>query len=243
MRTHQFFQNPAGGMTLLGVALLGFALAEPAGASVNLIQNGNFATGVTPYPYVMYLTAYAPEHTTIPNWTVGYGANDAATNSGSVDWIQHIDGWIAPGGYSVDLDGITPGSISQTVNGLTKGAEYTFSFDLSGNPYANGGGAIKSLNVTATDTSLAAAGVAFTSTVSLGANYGAMVYVPESITFTAEGTSSLISFVSTDPADYSGGVVIADVSLIDPAPEPGFYGLLAVGLGGFAFFRYRRSRA
>lgn len=84
----------------------------------NIVLNGTFSNS----PGGAYTTVYAGQNT-ISKWTV---------DSGSVDWINSY--WQTPpaGGGSIDLDGNSPGSISQTL-ATVKNQIYQVSFYLSGN--------------------------------------------------------------------------------------------------------------
>jgi MYXO-CTERM domain-containing protein len=111
---------------------------------------------------------------------------------------------------------------------------YDLSFYLSGNP--DGSPTTKEVKVTATGT----AGEVYS--YNIGSNSEAnMKYVLESYIFTATSTSTTVGFVSFDtPGAY--GAVIGGVNL-SATPEPGFYGVLALGLSGlfYAFLRRRRQ--
>lgn len=205
---------------LIGAALLA-ALAIPASADV---QNGKFLSGGTGYFS-----------------TIGAGttfAGDWYVVSGSVDWIGSY--WAGPpnGGSSVDLDGNSVGSISQSVI-TTPNQSYTLNFWLNANP--DGAPQTKVLFVTAggtTPTSQTYNKLESASEQTFAANWS-----PESLSFTATGSTTLISFASEDPA-FPGyyGPVIGDVSLV-ATPEPGFYGILLLGLAGLALAVRRRRLA
>jgi choice-of-anchor C domain-containing protein len=161
--------------------------------------------------------------TTIPNWTV---------STGNVDWIGTF--WAAPpsGGFSVDLDGTnSAGAIQQSVNTVS-GQTYDLKFYLSGN--AGGAPPIKNLNV-----SIDADTPAFTFDTSSGGAQGD-VWTLESFVFKATTNGTTLTFASADTGNnLSFGPVIGGVSL-NAAPEPTFYGVLAMGLAGLAFAAFRR---
>ncbi len=205
--------------------MLAVAAAVPAHAD---LVNGTFAGTVAgPHP-ASFETVGAGDSTTIPGWTVIPGSNDPG--GGSVDWINQY--WVAPGGtHSIDLDGNTAGGIEQMVATMI-GASYTLTFDLSQNP--DGGVYPANANtfnllIGNTITPLSITGHSAYDT--LGG------YQAERFTFTADATSTLIGFVSTDPANDSYGAVIANVTL---TPEPDSRAFLAIGLLGFGVFVHRR---
>jgi len=63
----------------------------------------------------------------------------------------------------------------------------------------------------------------------------------ESITFTAQSTSTVLTFQDVTP--QAGAAYSPAISDIYATPEPAFYGALAVGLAGLAFAVIRRNSA
>jgi choice-of-anchor C domain-containing protein len=218
---------------IVGVA---FATALLAGAAVPLggaqsatITNGSFEGSGD---IGNFQTVNAPDPLTIPGWTVA---------SGSVDWIQNY--WISADGFrSLDMNGLAPGSITQTINGLTNGWTYQVSFELSGNPA--GGPADKTLSLTAgVDTS--------PYTFTIGSNsLGAMGWVPESFFFKATGPSELLSFTSTTTGDSGNstyptafGPALDNVSIsVSQTPLPSTWLMLLSGFVGLGFLAFRGTK-
>jgi choice-of-anchor C domain-containing protein len=206
------------------------ALGATALASSQLVNGDLKSTSLgTPGTFV----TLASGNTQINGWTVGDGVLDAG--SGSVDFIGAL--WQAPPGEttSVDLDGNNPGSISQTVTGLTVGWTYTLNFYLSGNP--DGPPATKVLMLLG-----GAIPNTFTYTLS-GNTYANMMYQLENATFTASTTSELIKFSSDDPAGTQAawGPVVGGVHLAPSGtPEPF---TMALGLAGIGLAVRRRLKA
>jgi len=197
-------------------------------AMADLVTNGNFAGQGAG---VMY-TTISSGSTFAGDWTVG---------TGNVDWIGNY--WQSPTGVagplngSVDLDGTSPGSISQTITTVPN-AVYDLTFFLSGNP--DGGNPIKTLVVNAGSTGFAPI------TYTTGSNsHGSMDYVSESLLFQATSSSTIISFISADAAGSDWGPVVGGigVNLAPTTPEPGFYGALAIGLSGLFYLVRRRQNA
>src|SRR5438045_1510940 len=81
---------------ILGATGMGMtAYAAPA------LSNGSFETGVTPGSFV---TLFAGNNTSIPGWTV----------TANLDYIGSY--WVSSDGHrSLDLNGVMPGAISQTL--------------------------------------------------------------------------------------------------------------------------------
>src|SRR5262245_23818201 len=117
------------------VALVGAAAALFVGMSAGAqaavtIINGSFESGESIAPGT-FNTVFAPNNSAITGWTV---------TAGSIDYVGTY--WQAADGVrSIDLSGNGPGTISQTLTGLTVNSFYTISFDLAGNP--DGGPGVK----------------------------------------------------------------------------------------------------
>jgi choice-of-anchor C domain-containing protein len=158
---------------------------------------------------------------------------------GTVDLVGGL--WQSPSGPnvkqggdngSVDLDGISPGGISQALSGLVSGKSYTLTFDLSGNP---------SPGTKTVDVSVGSGSQDFSFTSSTN-THNNMMYVEESLTFVA-GSSNTLSFVSLDPSPSSQGPVIGDVSIVSgTVPEASTWAMMLAGLAGLGLVGFRRSR-
>lgn len=201
-------------------SLLGlFALLSvvPIAARATVVGNGNFSSPSVNGSY----ETLSDGSTTITDWTV---------IGGSVDLIGSY--WQAPptGGQSVDLDGSSPGGLQQTL--VTEpGSEYIVSFYLSGNP--DGGDATKHLSVTVGTASELYTYVTGSNT------HTDMRYTPETFTFTATGSASVLAFRSGDLSGSPWGPVLGGISV--SAPEPMSVASLLAGLAGLAFCRFRRN--
>ncbi len=160
-----------------------------------------------------------------------------SVTSGSVDLIggywQSPSGPNAPSGTngSVDMNGGSPGAISQDISGLTAGNTYTLTFWLSGNP--DGPPATKSLDVSIGSV------VNDNFTYTIGTNTHAnMMYTMESVTFVA-GASNTLSFASQDSAS-AYGPAIGGVSIA--IPEASTWAMMLAGVAGLSFAGYRRTK-
>lgn len=200
---------------LVLVAGLATALPVSAWATPFVLANGNFAAPAGTY------TTYAGGSTTIAGWTV---------TGASVDLIGSY--WQAPpgGGQSVDLDGNARGGLTQTLTTVANQA-YTISFYLSGNPDET---STKKLMVSA-------GGESQEFSYTTGSNTTInMNYVPETFTFTATGTATLLSFTSEDAVDSAWGPVIANVTGV-AIPEPLSILLFGTALAGLGLVRRRAA--
>jgi choice-of-anchor C domain-containing protein len=217
------------------VASGAFAAAITVGASISLgvaqaatIVNGSFEDGLADIG--AFTTVYSPDSTSITGWKV---------LSGNVDYIGTY--WTAAdGSRSLDMNGLVPGSIGQTITGLVFGQQYTITFDLAGNPA--GGPEPKTLQVMA---SAGSSSYSFDATNSTLSN---MDWVPESFSFTADGTSEMLTFASTTTGDSGNGTyptafgpALDNVS-IAATPLPAALPLFAGGLGMIGLFGARKRR-
>src|SRR5450755_1409305 len=135
--------------------------------------------------------------------------------SGDVDLYNTINsGYVTNhGGYSVDLDGSTPGAIMQTLS-TTAGYSYTVTFDLAGN---FGQTFDKTMQISA-------AGVSQTFTVTEPGGWSRSTpgWNYESFTFTATGSSTDLVFKSLDSSGVAGAQ-ISDVHVVQNTGDAGNY--------------------
>ena len=189
--------------------------ALPGIGHANLITNGNLASVCGSGSFCTYNSG---DSTSITNWSV---------TSGSVDIITGY--WQTPPGGGNN----SPGGI-QTSFATTTGAEYTLSFELSGNP--DGGSPIKTVEVDV-------AGVIQTftfDTSAMGSSKSNMKWVLETLTFVATGGTTTLKFTSLDGSGPFGAV-IANVDV--EVPEPGTLALLGAGLLATAGVMRRKRRS
>lgn len=161
----------AGAATLMA----GVAFAA-AGAT-----NGSFEQGTYSASNFQFAQLNAGS-SAISGWTI---------NSGSVDIIKAY--WPpSDGAHSIDLDGTTPGSISQNLTTVV-GATYTVTFDLAGNPAGGPFGypAVKTVQVSATGATPQS--FSFDTTGKTLQNMG---WAPEVYSFLATSTTTTLTFAS-----------------------------------------------
>jgi len=212
-----------------------------AGASqANLLTNGSFELGVDPPtpPSDLFEVLSPGDSTTLTGWTVGGAAG--------VDWI-HKNYWQASdGNFSLDLNALGSGSVSQTF-ATTPGATYSVNYALSMNPDTNNTfpidrrATVSVLNAAdATTLGQTVHNVPFNDFHSA---YAMMNWTPYGLSFTATGNSTTLSFVSGN--DLAGGLTLDDVSVVataNPTPVPAPASLL-LGLVGIALAtRFRRRK-
>ena len=143
--------------------------------ALTTLANGSFEQGTLP----LNIQNLAAGSTALTNWTIG----------GNIDVVTSGFWTTIDGTNTVELNGSSPGSISQSV-ATTSGVTYTVYFYMAGN--FNCGGGIKSINVSAAGTTT---GYSFDSTGKSSGNTG---WVLKSFAFTANSSSTTLSFVSTN---------------------------------------------
>jgi len=184
----------------IGVAGLAMAFALPFAANAAAaIQNGSFENGTVGGPY-MQLNAV--NNSDLTGWSV---------SSGNVDVIDGY--WVSQDGHrSIDLNGLNPGSISQTLDTMP-GHTYTVSFYMSGNPDGGpfGSPAIKTMDVDVNNSQVQQ--FSFDTTTHTVASMG---WELKTYTFTAPGLTSILAFHSTTIAGTQWfGPAIDNVTITD----------------------------
>src|SRR5688572_16530500 len=162
---------------LIGSAAL--AIAGPAGA-VELIVNGGFNNGGTVAEPTGGFATLGVGNTSINAWDI---------DAGTIDWIQGYWQSADGDGYSVDLNGNSPASISQSISTLA-GQSYILRFAMSGNP-DNFRGETR-VAVIGADGTIGSA----TYTLTAANTRANMLWAEQTFGFTATDSSTIISFTS-----------------------------------------------
>jgi len=186
--------------TVLACAALAVGGVRSASAApvFNLVNDGGFED-----PFV---------GGTFNSYNAGDNFGAWHVDSGGVDLINTY--WTsAEGVQSVDMNGTSAGSISQTIGGLSVGQQYQLSFFLAGNPA--GGPTIKDLQ-----TSLGGNVLGSNSFDITGKSTSDMGWTQFTYNFTAADSSTLLSFQSLTSAPCTGasalsacGPALDDVSI------------------------------
>jgi len=150
-----------------------------------------------------------------------------------------------PNGLSTSPDGgnligaESGGSLSQTINGLSIGSQYTVSFEYAG--------AQKSGNFgpTSQQWDVSFGGQTQDSSLLANASQGFTGWNLTSLTFTADASSEVLSFYATAFPDTLGSVTLLDgISVINvtAVPEPSMLALAGMGAAGLLVRRFRNRK-
>jgi hypothetical protein len=216
--------------SLLNAALaIAFGLAIPTSqANASYVVDGNFNAPAAGDPFFNNFSSgqqFGP-------WTVT-GSGFGPFGPAGVDLIGAYWAPPPPGGGSVDLDGLAPGGITQSIPSIAAGS-YVLSFYLSGNP--------DNWPITKTvEVSVGSVVQTFTYTLT-GANSRPdhMNYELETVNFTLSGPGTNLSFQSLDGDGSPWGPVIGGVS-ISAVPEPATWAMMILGFCGIGVMAYRRK--
>ena len=222
----------------VGAALLLFG----AGAKADLITNGGFET-TTGYGQI-------GTNATVSGWTTnGYNfifPSSGGTVNGSAGSLSLYNGGVdggavlgpsPAGGNYIGADGaFEVGAISQTINGLTAGAQYTVSFYWGGAQQTNFSGAT-------TEKWLVSLGSQTLSTNTVTDVSGGFTGWQQTfLTFTATGNSEVLSFLAQGTPDGQPPFSLLDGVTMTAVPEPASMTLLGAGLAGLGFVRRRKQK-
>lgn len=189
MRQHLLKVGLLGGMaSLLAVNCLAFnalAQAKPTKTECNLVKNGSFEQGADPGGY----TTLTAGSTSINAWKVTQLSVDyIGTYFPSADGKRHLDMTGTPGG----------GAVTQTIQ-TQPGKAYTLQFSMAGNPHC--APEVKKMTVRAGSA---------TQQFTHGSN---LQWKRHTMSFTAGGAQTPITFTSIDSADGRCGALLDNVSV------------------------------
>ena len=180
---------------LAALALFALSLCTtPSASADSFFSNGSFETNENSAGQV---TTYWAGDSSLPGWTVGGGSIDVVAGR----WQS------ADGNQVMDLNGLEPGTVSQTVH-TTPGKNYCVAFSLGGNP--EGGDGVKTMNVVWDGVIVASP--SFDTT---GASGAAMGYVPVMLSVRSNpyGGVTELRLESTTAGYY--GPVVDNVRLVN----------------------------
>ena len=227
MRTRRRF-----GVAVLGLVALALMSWGASSARAGLIVNGSFEA-----PYVGPGSPYDPfDFNIYPNGGVpGWTSNN---NETEIDYTQQAIGYPAYDGIqSLELNGSTFDTISQTITGLVPGQEYRLSWAYG----VRAGYGPQQANIIF-------GGVTVATDSTNGIFTGPGGWTLNTVDVTATATSEVLSFQAVDTSGLGGspggGNEIDAVSLVPAAvPEPSSLALLSLGGLGLAGWRRWKKRA
>ena len=233
---------------MVALAMPGIALAGP----MNLVQNGDFETTTMTSPSQINTTNVA-------NWSTGNGSNDSAYNfifggntadtvgSYTPEYNGYVTLWgsqttgpalgASPtGGNFVGADGafqVAP--ITQTIGGLVAGDQYSLTFYWAG-AQQNG------FSGNTTEQWVVSFGGQTQSTAVVNnLSHGFTGWMQQNFTFTADGSSDVLSFLAVGTPDGEPPFSLLDgVSLVQDVSEPATAGIVVAAMLGLGFVRMRR---
>ena len=206
------------------------ALILSSSVNASLIINGSFEGGSPSPPDGSFITLDSP-NTSIEGWTV---------TGGSVDWI-HSNYWNASNGlYSLDMSGLSAGTIESTSFATVIGQEYLLTFDIAGNFAEKFWGTdptaiTMEMNVDVGNT----VSTLFTSNWFDTYSYQNMGWIEQRLIFTATDTLTSITFTSLEDKGY--GAALDNVSVTGVVPVPAAIWLFGSGLLGLVGFARRKK--
>lgn len=219
-------------------------------AATNLVSNGNFekTTNGSNKQLSSSVTKDA-DRTTLSDWTSSNG-NDGGynfvLNSGiantdaSAIWLKsQNNGWATSangGNVFVSDSQYWPGTLSQTITGLTAGKQYTLNFDYAlaqqvgfDGANANNYWQVGFGNSTQNSTALSIA------------NGGFSGWTSSTMTFTATSASQVLSFLAQGSPGAPPFLLLDSVSMTAAVPEPSTWGMLLAGAALLGFAVRRRA--
>lgn len=223
---------PSSLAAMAGVLIAAFVPCAHAAPS---IQNGDFEDVQIAAPF------FSTDPADIPGWTHAGTVGDAllwgvgySDGGGSITVAGHGNQFVTLGG-GFDVPGSASWT-SNTISGLVPGQTYDLTFDI-----ANEGGDVGGpQTITLAFNSGATNGPQGFTAPQAFANYW-RIWLPESESFVATGTTASITFSVTNQPEDMGLDFVQVVPAAVGVPEPASLVLLVTGLVGLGAIRRRRS--
>jgi hypothetical protein len=221
--------------------------------TTNLVTNGDFSNATVG----QFQNGNSNAPAQVAGWTsAGYNfvfaANGADNNNYLELWSKNNGGVgtlanSPTGGNFIGADGaFSVGALSQTINGLVAGQQYTVSFDwAAGQQKGFDGTTTEQWAVDLGNKSLTSSSVTTTeqkTAVYTDASHSSSSWMHETMTFTATGASEVLSFLAIGTPDGKPPFSLLDgVSMVAAVPEPSEWAMLFAGLGLIGFMARRRK--
>ena len=238
--------------TTVALGALGLAVVGATGAAqAQSVLNGNFST-LTGQPCTGGSTEFGAKmggNQCVADWTgSGYTfifetptgpANDANPPDVTLDPSTTFDTLTGGGGNFIAADPVfeNPSEVTQTITGLTSGASYVLAFDYAGTQQTTFSGITTEGWTVSLGTGVGAL-VPTNTTILTDPSQGFTGWFNDSISFTANASSELLTFLSIGgPANTQPPFALLDNVSITPTtkvPEPMTLSLFGAGLAGLA---------
>ena len=210
--------------TVLSVLLTGILSSFTANAATIYSQDFNS----TSFQNALLVSGSSSDNFTDPTDYYSLNNYDGWTFSGDAYYATNGSGL---GAILLNETGAPNATASRTITGLIAGDQYVLQFNVSGD---NQPGLLYGLNVTLDGSSV----LAYSATDQVQGYYNNLGGPLQSISFTATGTSEVLSFAQT--SGTAASPIIDDV-LVSSVPEPDSYAMLLAGLGLMGFIAHRRK--
>ena len=237
------------------IAFAAFAFGQARADQINLVTNGNFDQSSYSYNN-QFGAGYGGQGVT--GWTGGNGYqlyffNGTATvdsansqydngyNTGSEKFYTMPGSPTGGSGNFVALDGDQTngiqGSISQTISGLTVGANYVLTFDwATGQLQSRTGATTENVKVIFGNQS-------FTTQTLNTASQGSDPWLQQTVLFTASSATETLTFLAQGTPTGLPPMVALDGISVVAAPEPASIAVMGSGLLLLGYFYRRRRQA
>jgi hypothetical protein len=232
---------------VIGCAALSFAAAEAR--AYNLVTNGGFESTTNGSGQMGGITDATGWVTSGYNFIFTPGSADTSgvqsqfgnlqlwgPNNGG-DPSNTLGATSPDGGNFIGADGaFQVGAITQTITGLVAGQQYSVGFDWAGAQQYTFTG-------TTTEQFIVSLGSQSQSTaIVTDVSHGFTGWTHTTFTFTADGSSDVLSFLAAGTPDGEPPFSLLDGVTMVAVPEPASMVIMGTGLAALGFIRRRRAR-
>ena len=222
--------------------------AGAAAGPLNLVQNGDFESTTMSSPTEMNQSNVSDWSTSGYNFIYFAGTGQTGSYTPQYNGLVMLwgpslganNGFTAAsptGGNFVGADGaFEVGAITQTLTGLSVGANYAVSFYYAGaQQYGYNGATSEAWSVSLGNES-------FETPVLQNASHGFTGWMQETFIFSATSTSEVLSFLAIGTPNGEPPFSLLDGVSAFQVPEPGTWGMLGAGFAAMCFMGWRRAR-
>lgn len=258
--------NRFGRFWLSALGLLAMVSPYPANATLNLVTNGSFemlGNGITTPQKIVgsnIVSGWSTSTTTTNSYdflfftATGNGPStlgSANTQYGGTLQLYGPDSqYVSPdGGNIVGMDSAYQvGALSQTITGLTAGAQYAVSFDWAGAQQSGYNGSVAcggnpDPQTCTTDKFQVSLGSQTLSTQAITvANHGFTGWLQQTMIFTATAASETLSFLPAGTPNGAPPFALLDGVSMTQVPEPATAALMLSGMAGLGAVGWRRGK-